>query len=88
MPDRKRSSHGGHPDRRRRNPLQRDILTAILSDEGYETLSAASGEEALRLVKAYEPDLVLTDLKMGRMDGIELLEKIKGLKQPPTVISW
>ncbi|HQL91214.1 MAG TPA: sigma 54-interacting transcriptional regulator [Syntrophales bacterium] len=66
--------------------LQRDILTAILSDEGYETLSAASGEEALRLVKAYEPDLVLTDLKMGRMDGIELLEKIKGLKQPPTVI--
>jgi len=67
-------------------PLQRDILTTILSDEGYETYSAASGEEALKLVRAYEPDVVLTDLKMGRMDGIELLEKIKGLKQPPTVI--
>ena len=66
--------------------LQRDILTTILSDEGYETCSAASGEEALKLAKATEPDIVLTDLKMGKMDGIELLEKLKGLKQPPTVI--
>lgn len=66
--------------------LQREILTTILADEGYETYSASSGEEALKLVKAYEPDVVLTDLKMGKMDGIELLEKVKGLRQPPTVI--
>ena len=66
--------------------LQREILTTILADEGYETYSAASGEEALKLVKAYEPDIVLTDLKMGKMDGIELLEKLKALKPPPTVI--
>ncbi|HET6488263.1 MAG TPA: sigma 54-interacting transcriptional regulator [Syntrophales bacterium] len=67
-------------------PLQRDILKTILSDEGYETYTAASGEEALKLAKTYEPDVVLTDLKMGKMDGIEALEKLKGLKQPPTVI--
>jgi two-component system response regulator AtoC len=67
-------------------PLQRDILKTILSDEGYETYTAASGEEAVKLVRAYEPDVVLTDLKMGKMDGIEVLEKLKGLKQAPTVI--
>ena len=67
-------------------PLQRDILKTILSDEGYETYSAASGEEALKLARTYEPDVVLSDLKMGKMDGIELLEKLKGLKQAPTVL--
>ena len=66
--------------------LQRDILKTILSDEGYETYSAASGEEALKLARTYEPDVVLSDLKMGKMDGIELLEKLKGLKQVPTVL--
>jgi two-component system response regulator AtoC len=67
-------------------PLQRDILKTILSDEGYETYSAASGEDALKLARTYEPDVVLSDLKMGKMDGIELLEKLKGLKQVPTVL--
>ena len=67
-------------------PLQRDILKTILSDEGYETYSAASGEEALKLARTYEPDVVLSDLKMGKMDGIDLLEKLKGLKQAPTVL--
>jgi two-component system response regulator AtoC len=67
-------------------PLQRDILKTILSDEGYETYTAASGEEALKLAKTYEPGIVLSDLKMGKMDGIELLEKLKLLKQAPTVI--
>ena len=67
-------------------PLQRDILKTILSDEGYETYTAASGEEALKLARTYEPAVVLTDLKMGKMDGIEVLEKLKALKQAPTVI--
>ena len=67
-------------------PLQREILKTILSDEGYETYAAASGEEAVKLVRTYEPAVVLTDLKMGKMDGIELLEKLKTFKQAPTVI--
>src|SRR5512139_596766 len=67
-------------------PLQRDILKTILSDEGYETYAAASGEEAMKLARTYEPDVVLSDLKMGKMDGIELLEKLKSLKQAPTVL--
>jgi len=58
-------------------PLQRDILKTILDDEGYETYSAASGEEALGLITRYNPDVILTDLKMEGMDGIELIEKAK-----------
>ncbi len=67
-------------------PLQRDILTTILTDAGYETLAAASGEEALRLTRTYHPDIVLTDLKMKGMDGIELLERLTAREEAPTVL--
>jgi len=67
-------------------PSQRNILKTILSTEGYETYTAASGEEALKLITVYNPDIVLTDLKMEGMDGISLLEQIKLSKEPPSVI--
>lgn len=67
-------------------PLQRDILKTILSDEGYETYAASSGEEALKVAKSYNPDVVLTDLRMKGMDGIALLDRIKALKPPPAVV--
>lgn len=53
------------------------ILSAVLQDEGYETLTANSGEEALEILEHSDVDLVLTDMKMPKMDGIALLEKIK-----------
>ena len=53
------------------------ILSAVLAEEGFETLTANSGSEALAIVKNSDIDLVLTDMKMPSMDGIELLEKIK-----------
>ena len=67
-------------------PLQRNILKTILSGEGYETYSASSASEALKLVKSYNPDVVLTDLKMDGMDGIELLDKLRQGKTMPAVI--
>lgn len=67
-------------------PLQRDILKTILGDEGYETYTAASGEEALTLSKKYNPDVILTDLKMEGMDGIELIESIPKEPVEPTMI--
>ena len=72
-------------------PLQRTILKTILTDEGYETHEASSGGEALKVIKAYNPDIVLTDLKMDGMDGIELLgkisdEKLKSGRDLPMVI--
>jgi two-component system NtrC family response regulator len=53
------------------------ILSAVLEDEGFETLVANSGQEALGILESADIDLVLTDMKMPRMDGIELLARIK-----------
>ncbi|MCG2721996.1 MAG: sigma-54 dependent transcriptional regulator, partial [Thermodesulfovibrionales bacterium] len=68
-------------------PLQRDILKTILDDEGYETHTAPSAEEALRIVKEVKPDVVLTDLRMEGMDGIELIEHLpKEPFEPPAIV--
>jgi two-component system NtrC family response regulator len=53
------------------------IIGAVLQDEGYETLTANSGHEALDILDHSDVDLVLTDMKMPGMNGIELLERIK-----------
>jgi two-component system NtrC family response regulator len=62
------------------------ILSAILEEEGFETLTANSGREALDILKHSDVDLVLTDMKMPSMDGIELLEHIKTGDQELPVI--
>jgi two-component system NtrC family response regulator len=53
------------------------VLSAVLEEEGYEVLTASSGPEALEIQKSSDLDLVLTDMKMPGMDGIEVLESIK-----------
>ena len=53
------------------------ILSAVLEEEGFEALTAYSGKEALETLNHADVDLVLTDMKMSAMDGIELLERIK-----------
>jgi len=53
------------------------IISAVLENEGYETLTAFSGHEALETLSDSDIDLVITDMKMPKMDGIALLEKIK-----------
>ena len=56
----------------------RVVLSAFLSGEGYEVLTAEGAQEALEAVDSVDLDLVLTDMKMPVMDGIELLKQIKG----------
>ncbi|ACL03660.1 Two-component, sigma54 specific, transcriptional regulator, Fis family [Desulfatibacillum aliphaticivorans] len=53
------------------------LLAAVLGDEGYETLTANSGLEAIQILEGSDVDLVLTDMKMPGMDGMELMERIK-----------
>ncbi len=53
------------------------VLSVVLEEEGYEVLTTASSLEALEILKSSDVDLVLTDMKMPGMDGIEVLEQIK-----------
>ncbi len=62
------------------------ILSEVLEEEGYASLTASSGMEALDILNTQLIDLVLTDVKMPGMSGIDLLEKAKKLKPDLPVI--
>jgi two-component system chemotaxis response regulator CheY len=51
----------------------RDALAALLRDDGYDVITACDGAEALELIAAHAPNLVITDLRMPVLDGIGLL---------------
>ncbi|ETR74584.1 MAG: Fis family two component sigma-54 specific transcriptional regulator [Candidatus Magnetoglobus multicellularis str. Araruama] len=53
------------------------VLSAVFEEEGYNTVTASSGVEALEKIKAHDIDLVLTDIKMPGMDGMTLMSHIK-----------
>jgi len=55
---------------------QRDLYSMELQDEGYEVDQASNGKEAVDKVKASKYDLVIMDIRMPEMDGIEALGKI------------
>ncbi|MFH0995632.1 MAG: response regulator [Pseudomonadota bacterium] len=52
-------------------------LSGILSDEGFEIFTASNGYEALKRIEQEAPDLVLLDIWMPGLDGIETLKEIK-----------
>lgn len=55
----------------------RILLNEVFQKEGYETYQAANGLQALDIVKKHGPDLVLLDMKIPGMDGIEILKRMK-----------
>ncbi|MEI8153141.1 MAG: response regulator [Hyphomicrobiales bacterium] len=59
------------------NETNRDILMARLGPQGYELTQAADGEEALAAAKEQLPDLILLDIMMPKIDGIEVCKRIK-----------
>jgi len=61
----------------------RVLLQEVLEREGYQVLLAANGTEALQLVERGNPELVLLDMKIPGMDGIEILTNIR--KNNPTL---
>jgi response regulator NasT len=68
--------------------LIRMDVVATLQEAGYEVVGeAADGEEAVRLATELEPDLVVMDIKMPKMDGISAAEKISVLKIPVVLLT-
>ncbi|MBO2946077.1 response regulator [Paenibacillus sp. F411] len=64
----------------------RILLMEVFSSEGYETFQAANGRIALDIVKSQVPDLVLLDMKIPGMDGLEILKHIKQMNPEIKVI--
>jgi DNA-binding NtrC family response regulator len=64
----------------------RTALAELLRDEGYEVETAADAFKALGKCDGALPQVVMTDLKMPEMDGIELIRKLRSLADPPAVV--
>ena len=55
----------------------RDVMTVALEDAGYQVIAAQDGASGLRLCEEYCPQIVITDIRMPGIDGIQVLEKLK-----------
>ncbi len=64
----------------------RESLAGILEDEGYKAAASPSGEDCLDLLRKSSFDVILLDVWLPGMDGLEALEKIRALDDPPEVI--
>jgi two-component system, chemotaxis family, response regulator PixH len=63
-------------------PSERELICGFLKDSGYQVVSAADGQEAVKKLEENKPNLVITDLVMPGMSGLELCRFIK--KNPDT----
>lgn len=61
-------------------------LKMVLEAEGYEVKVSYDGEDGLRMIRAENPDLCVSDIKMPRMDGLELLIKLREFSQLPVIL--
>ncbi|MBD8004440.1 response regulator [Bacillus norwichensis] len=64
----------------------RTLLNEVLQKEGYEIFQAANGLQALSVTEQYAPDLVLLDMKIPGMDGLEILKRMKEINSDIKVI--
>jgi DNA-binding NtrC family response regulator len=64
----------------------RTALAELMHDEGFDVETAADAFKALGKIEGFAPHLVVTDLKMPGMDGIELVKKLRAMDEPPAVI--
>ena len=67
-------------------PVAVELLHAFLADKGLEVLTASDGEEALRQVKEHRPHLILLDVRMPKLNGLEVLKRVREIDHEVGVI--
>jgi two-component system response regulator ResD len=67
-------------------PIVRDVVVRYLRREGYETLEAGDGVRAQQLLREHEPSLVVLDLMLPGMDGLQLCQWIRGRSDLPVIM--
>ena len=69
----------------------REAIVTVLTDAGYKVLAATNGQEALRLARQEHPDLLMLDIQMPNMNGLEVLKDIRqdewGVKVPVIMLT-
>jgi serine phosphatase RsbU (regulator of sigma subunit) len=68
------------------DPIVRKNIVAYLEDSGYRVLEASDGQQGLALFREQQPDLVLCDLRMPEMDGLDVLQEITRVSEDTPVI--
>ena len=63
-----------------------NFVRANLRLAGYEVISTTSGEEALQLAKSEEPDIMLLDILMVPVTGLDVLDRLRGFSQIPVIV--
>src|SRR6266536_4050330 len=62
------------------------VLKTSLSSQGYGIRTAADGEKALQVIREWPPDLIVTDLRMPKMDGLELCREVRKQSAVPIIV--
>src|SRR3979490_342121 len=62
------------------------VLKTALSAQGYSIRTASDGDDALQVMKSWTPDLVITDLRMPNMDGVELCRHLRAKSGIPIIV--
>lgn len=67
------------------NEMNRDMLSRRLRRKGHEVVIAVDGEEGVRMAQSEAPDLILMDISMPVMDGLEATRQIKGVPEMQSI---
>ncbi len=62
------------------------FMTAFLTNEGYKTITASTGEEAVSLFQANNPEIILLDLGLPDLDGIEVIKRVREKNSAPIIV--
>lgn len=67
------------------NPDAREMVSVVLTSSGFLVRTAGDGQEALESIADWQPDLIITDIQMPNVDGIEMIKRIRNHFKSKTV---